>query len=64
MTKTAVEIMDEIVKEPTLDELMRRLTPLTEDEYVQLVARLREERPLYISKEAARKERKERDEDD
>jgi hypothetical protein len=59
--KTAVEVMDEIVQEPTLDALMRRLTPLTDAEYVQLVARLREERPLYIAKEAARKERKDDD---
>ncbi len=64
MTQTAVEVMDEIVEHPTLDDFMRRLHPLTQDQYKQLVARLREERPMYIAKEAARKEKKERDEDD
>ena len=63
MTQTAKEVMDEIVQHPTLDELMRRLKGLTEDEYKQLVLRLREERPLYIAKAAERKERKDEDDD-
>lgn len=54
--ETAKEVMDEIVQRPTLDEFMRRLAPLTEGEYKQLVQVLRDERPLYIAKEMARKE--------
>ena len=64
MTKaTAKEIMDEIVKHPTLDEFMRRLKPLSEVEYKQLIQTLRDERPLYIAKEAARKEARSDDDD-
>ena len=59
--KSATEIMDEIVQRPTLDEFMQRLAPLTEAEYQQLVQTLRDERPLYIAKELARKEKSDDD---
>lgn len=57
--KKAIEQMDEVVKHPTLDDYMRRVPPLTEQEYKDLIVSLREERPLYIAKEKARKEAKE-----
>lgn len=50
MTKTAIELMDEVIKHPTLDDYMRRVPPLSKEQRTELVEVLRADRARFIAK--------------
>lgn len=44
------DFIDQMAKEPTLDELMRKQPPLTDAELRRIVELQREQRALFITK--------------
>lgn len=52
MGKSATELIDDIIKEPTLDEFMRRdPAHLTESDYANITGRFRDLRAQFIEAE-------------
>lgn len=52
---TGPEIIDEMIKKPTLDQFFDRnlkVHPLTDEELLQMVQHYREERALFMEKES------------
>ena len=57
--KTANELMDEVVKHPTLDRFLDRHPPtLSMQDFYELVVNLRRERAQFIQNDAEKKEKK------
>ncbi len=61
---SSAELMDEIVADATIDRVMRKVPPITEQDLEDLIHAMRSKRAMFIENEAGKKAKKELGDDD